>query len=118
MSSITNTKVKLGTFPITQQVTGIGHALLNTIGLIKDIGKVIFKTHYDRVIKDETDFAFSLAQEQKIISENSPDFKRHLQGILWGAITATPVLGTALNALIWHARNVLAQEVAREREYD
>ncbi len=43
------TRAKLGTFPITQQLLGIAQVLFNTVGLIQDLSKVIFKSHYDTV---------------------------------------------------------------------
>ncbi len=121
MNSIT--KAKLGTFPITQQVIGIGQVLLNTIGLIKDISKVIFKSHYQAKINTEISnlsssntgenegaqnmnegaqnmYALNF-QKDNIRRQNSPQFKLHLKGIFMGAVTATPVLGTIYNGYQW-----------------
>ncbi len=41
-------------------------------------------------------------QRKHIISKNSPHFTTHFKGIFFGAVTATPILGTVYNGIRWH----------------
>jgi hypothetical protein len=99
MAGISKVEYIAGTFPVTQQISGVANVVKGIVLVIANLAKLVFNAIKKSV---STQFTLSHSEAQRGISQATRNIKKACErNIFYGLVTSVPVLGTLINAQIW-----------------
>jgi hypothetical protein len=104
MAGISKVEYIAGTFPVTQQISGVANVVKGIVLVIANLAKLVFNAIKKSV---STQFTISHSEAQRGILQATRNIKKACaRNIFYGFVTTAPVLGTIINAKLWqHASN-------------